>query len=84
MKSEMQILPIDSIPVFCPSWESIKHKASLYQTARLRTTGEHVKLCRLVSVVDGLKLAEPVFAVRVAGMAGVEHRTTEELCGFTL
>lgn len=80
----MRMLPIDSIPAWCPTWDEIKSKAHLYQTARLRSTGQWVKLCGVTRFVDGLELTEPVFRCRAIGMAGIEHRTTQELCAFGL
>lgn len=82
--STLQTLPIDSVPCSCPTWEDIAGKAHLYETARLRSTGEYVKLCRVVKFIDGGELKEPVFACRIPSMGGVEHRTTEELCDFCL
>lgn len=84
MKTLLQALPIDTVPVFCPEWAEISGKAHMYKTARLRSTGEYVELCRIVKYIDGLELVEPVFACRIPSMAGVEHRTTGELCGFCL
>lgn len=80
----MQTLPIDTVPVFTPTWSEIAGKAHLYATARLRSTGEYVQLCRVIKFVDGQELTEPVFACRIPSMGGVEHRKTEELCGFCL
>lgn len=80
----MTLLPIDSVPVSLVTWSEIAGKAHLYATARLRTTGEYVQLCRVVRFVDGCELAEPVFACRIPSMAGIEHRTTNELCDFCL
>lgn len=84
MKTAMTLLPIDSVPVSTPTWNEIAGKAHNYKTARLRSTGEYVAIIGVRRFVDGLELAEPCFAVRVAGMAGYELRTTEELCGFCL
>jgi hypothetical protein len=79
-----QKLPIDDIPVFCPTWEEIAGKAHHYQTARVRATGAYVKVCRVVRFVDGLETVEPLFACRHIGEASVTHYSTEELCAFCL
>lgn len=78
------MLPIDTVPVSLATWDEIKGKAHLYKTARLRSTGEYVQLCRVVKFIDGNELVEPVFACRIPSMAGFEHRTTDELCDFCL
>lgn len=75
---------MNHLPPISPTWEQVKDKAHLYQTAKLRSTGEYVQLCRVVKFIDGGELTEPVFACRIPSMAGVEHRTTEELCAFCL
>ena len=72
------------IPIFTPAWSDITGKAHLYKTARLRSTGEYVAIIGVRRFIDGLELVEPCFAVRVPGVAGYEHRTTEELCDFCL
>jgi len=75
----LQSLPIDSVPCFCPTWDEIKGKAHLYRTARLRSTGQYVQLLR---IVNGLAMAKPLFACRLAYTQDISHHPTEELCDF--
>lgn len=84
MTTSLQLLPIDSVPVFCPTWAEISGKAHMYKTARIRSTGEYVSIIGVRKFIDGLELVEPAFAVRVAGFAGYETRRTDELCAFCL
>lgn len=73
-------IPINSVPCFCPTWDEIKGKAHMYRTARLRSTGQHVKLAGLHGPGS--------FFVNIPGPKGhpgykVTY-TTEELCDFCL
>jgi hypothetical protein len=80
---QMKTIPLDT-KRFMPTWTEIKDKAHLYATARLRTTGEWVKIVAVVKYMDGLQLAEPCFAVRFQNEAGHGYYKTEELCDFCL
>lgn len=84
MKPPMTTFPWDSTPMFTPTWREIAEKAKNYATARVRATGQYVKLVSIARLADGLELVEPAFVCRAAGQAGTELRTTEELCGFCL
>lgn len=69
---------------FTPTWGEIKDKATMYQTAQLKATGEYVKIIGVRKFLDGAELVEPCFAVRVLGFPGIGHYLTGELCNFTL
>jgi hypothetical protein len=81
--SMMTTLPIDDVPVSCPTWADIAGKAHLYKTARLRSTGEYVSIIGVRRYADGLELVTPAFLVRPIN-GTPETRTTEELCDFGL
>lgn len=82
--NDMQPLPIDSAPCWCPSWDEIKDKAHCYTTARIRMTGEYVRISHVVFWNDWQALAEPMFAVRPQGWSTTTNFPTEELCDFCL
>lgn len=78
MNSLMKILPIDDVPVFCPTWEEIEGKAHMYKTARIRATGEYVRIHL------GMFLGTPMFLCYASEKVRRGLKTTEELCGFVL
>ncbi len=75
----MTKLPIDDVPCFCPTWDEIKDKAHMYKTARIRSTGQYVKLCGLI-----LYKSDPAFLAQSPGFESHEILTTEQLCDFCL
>lgn len=75
--NDMQPLPIDSAPCWCPSWDEIKDKAHMYRTARIRSTGQYVSLGGYVLTMRGY-----MFGVHKDGV--ILHYSTEELCDFCL
>jgi len=75
MKTFLQTLPIDSVPCFVPTWEDIKDKAHLYATARIRATGQYVKIRTVNSGHWSVSTAPPERYLLA---------TTEELCDFCL
>ncbi len=76
----MKTLPIDTVPVWCPTWEEIKGKARHYKTAKIRSTGEYVRICRLAS----WSATEQIFVVTQSNKEGEQFFLTEQLCNFCL
>ncbi len=68
-------LPFDSGLHFAPSWEDIESKAHLYGAARIKATGEHVKI-RTVNA--------GYWSVVTASPERFYLAKTDELCDFCL